>query len=61
MAFNKAKYDIEYKKAHKTQFKVELNKDEATELDELLVANGLTKVQFVRNARDNLKNKKTNK
>ena len=59
MAFDKAKYDIDYKKEHKKQFKVELNKEEAEELEKLLKAHGLSKVQFVRNAMEDLK-KKTN-
>lgn len=58
MAFDKAKYDIEYKKKNKKQFKVELNLDEMDELNELLKKYNLTKIQFVRNAIIDLKQKK---
>ena len=43
-----------YKKAHKRQFKVDLNIDEKEELDKLLEKANLTKVQFVRNAKKEL-------
>ena len=58
MAFDKAKYDVEYKKKNKKQFKVELNLDEMDELNELLKKYNLTKIQFVRNAIIDLKQKK---
>lgn len=58
MAFDKAKYDIEYKKKNKKQFKVELNLNEMDELNELLKKYNLTKIQFVRNAIIDLKQKK---
>lgn len=58
MAFDKAKYDIEYKKKNKKQFKVELNLDEMDELNKLLKKYNLTKIQFVRNAIIDLKQKK---
>lgn len=61
MAFDKAKYDIEYKKEHKAQFKVDLNKDEMEELNKLLEKHGLTKAQFLRTAIEELKSKKAEK
>lgn len=57
MAFNQKEYIKEYKKNHKRQFKVELNKDEHNELKELLKSRNLTNVQFVRNAMQDLKSK----
>ena len=61
MAFDKSKYDVEYRKKHKAQFNVDLNKDEMIELEELLAKHKLTKVQFIRWAIDNLKEKKAEK
>lgn len=58
MAFNQNKYIQEYVKLHKKQFKVDLNKDEHAELKDLLKKHNLSNVQFVRNAIENLKNKK---
>lgn len=57
MAFNQNKYIQEYKKEHKKQFKVDLNKEEHQELKELLKKHNLTNVQFVRNAIEDLKKK----
>jgi hypothetical protein len=56
MAFNKKQYDIEYKKKKKKQFKVDLNIDEYEELEQLLKAKGMTKVQLVREGLERLKN-----
>ena len=58
MAFNQNKYIQEYVKLHKKQFKVDLNKDEYETLKELLQKHNLSNVQFVRNAIEELKNKK---
>lgn len=58
MKFDKKKYDIEYKKSHKCQFKVDLNPDEMGTLNELLKKLGMTKVQFVREALEELKKRK---
>ncbi len=55
MAFDKAKYDIEYMKENRSQFKVDLKKDEKEELDALLQKKGLKKVEFVRWAMKKLK------
>lgn len=55
MAFNKKQYDIEYKKKKKKQFKVDLNIDEYEELEQLLKAKGMTKVQLVREGLERLK------
>jgi hypothetical protein len=55
MAFNKKQYDIEYKKKKKKQFKVDLNIDEYEELEKLLKAKGMTKVQLVREGLERLK------
>ena len=52
--FNQKEYINNYKKAHKRQFKVDLNIDEKEELDKLLEKANLTKVQFVRNAKKEL-------
>ena len=51
------KYDIEYNKLHKKQFKVNLNIEEYNLLCELLKLKNLSKVQFVRNAFEELKKK----
>lgn len=53
--FDKRKYDIEYIKTHKKQFKVNLNIDEFDNLEILLKKKNLTKVQFLRNAIEELK------
>lgn len=58
MAFDKAKYDIEYKRKNKKQFKVDLNVEEFEELTILLKEKGMTKVQLVRNAINLLKKEK---
>ncbi len=55
MEFNKTEYDKEYRKKHKAQFSVDLNKDEKEELDVILKQHKLQKVQFVRGAIKNLK------
>ena len=55
--FDKKKYDIEYNKLHKKQFKVNLNIEEYNILCELLKLKNLSKVQFVRNALEELKKK----
>ena len=53
--FNQSKYIQEYRKSKKKQFNVDLNKDEAEELEQLLKEKELTKVQFIRNAIEELK------
>lgn len=53
--FDKKKYDIEYKKKNKRQFKVDLNIDEYEELNTLLKEKGLSKIQFVRDSFTKLK------
>lgn len=53
--FNQSKYIQEYRKNKKKQFNVDLNKDEAEELEQLLKEKELTKVQFIRNAIEELK------
>ncbi len=58
MAFDKSKYDVEYRKKHKVQFNVDLNKDEMVELEKLLAKHKLSKVQFVRWSIDKLKQEK---
>ncbi len=55
--FNQSKYIQEYRKENKKQFNVDLNKDEAEELDRLLKEKGMTKVEFVRKAIEELKKK----
>ena len=53
--FNQNKYIQEYRKNKKKQFNVDLNKDESEELEKLLKEKELTKVQFIRNAIEELK------
>ena len=53
--FNQSKYIQEYRKNKKKQFNVDLNKDEAEELEQLLKEKELAKVQFIRNAIEELK------
>ena len=55
--FDKRKYDIEYIKKHKKQFKVNLDKLFYDELDRLLKDKKITKVDFVKNAFIELKKK----
>ncbi len=55
--FDKSKYDIEYIKTHKKQFRVDLNISEFDELCALLTKRNLTKTQFLRNAIEELKKK----
>ena len=56
--FNKTGYDINYRKKFKSQFNVDLNKDEKDELDLLLNNKGLTKSDFLRAAMQSLKEDK---
>ncbi len=53
--FNKKEYDINYKKLHKKQFKVDLNIEEYNHLEKLLVKYNLSKAQFLRNSIEQLK------
>ena len=46
--FNKKNYDINYRKKYKSQFNVDLNKDEKNELDNLLNEKRVTKSEFLR-------------
>ncbi len=55
--FDKKKYDIEYINTHKRHLNVKLNIKELEELEELLKKKNMTKVQFVRNAIEELKKK----
>ncbi len=55
--FDKRKYDIEYIKTHKKQFKVNLDNDVYDELNNLLKEKNITKVDFVKNAFKELKKK----
>lgn len=56
MAFDKKKYDNEYRKKKKKQFNVDLNIEEYESLNELLKKHGISKVKFVRDAYSRLKN-----
>ncbi len=56
--FDQKKYSMDYRKKHKSQFNVDLNIEEKEELEILLKKHGLTKVQFLRNAINDLKQKK---
>ena len=58
MEFDKTKYDIEYHKKYKSQFKVDLSNDENQELNNLLKEKGMKKVEFVRWAIKKLKQEK---
>lgn len=53
--FDKTKYDMNYRKSHKAQFNVDINKNEKEELDTLLSENMMTKTEFLRNAINQLK------
>lgn len=55
--FDKRKYDIEYKKQNYSQFKVDLKKEDYILLCELLKSKNMTKVDFVKNAYEELKKK----
>lgn len=48
--FNKKEYDINYKKEHKAQFKVDLNKNEKIDLDLMLKKFNISQADFLRNA-----------
>lgn len=56
--FNQTKYVMDYRKQHKAQFNVDLNKSEKEELDILLKDNNLTKAEFIRLAIKALKENK---
>ena len=56
--FNQTKYVMDYRKQHKAQFNVDLNKSEKEELDILLKDNNLTKAEFIRLAINALKENK---
>ncbi len=55
--FDKKKYDIEFHKKNYKQFKVDLKIDFYNNLCELLKEKNLTKVDFVKKAYEELKNK----
>ena len=55
--FNQNEYQKKWKKEKKAQFKVDLNKEEKKELDELLEKEKITKAQFLRNAIKDFKDK----
>lgn len=57
MSFDQNKYIQEYRKEHKKQFNVDLNKDEYEELVKLLEEKGMTKVEFIRKSIEWLKKK----
>ena len=46
----KTKYDIEYRKKHKVQFNVDLNKEEMQSLNKALKISGTKKSDFLRKA-----------
>lgn len=48
--FNKREYDVSYKKEHKAQFKVDLNKNEKINLDLILKEYNISQADFLRNA-----------
>lgn len=48
--FNKSKYDIDYRKKHKVQFNVDLNKSEMETLNTLLKTTNTKKSDFLRKA-----------
>ena len=53
--FNQKEYQKKWQKENKSQFKVDLNKDEKKELDKLLEQENFTKAQFLRKAIANFK------
>ena len=55
--FDKRKYDIEFKKTHYKKFAVDLDNNYYSDLCKLLKEKNLTKVQFVKNAYEELKKK----
>ncbi len=55
--FDKRKYDIEYRRIHKKQFRVDLNLSDYNDLEVLLKTKNLTKSQFLRNSIEELKKK----
>jgi hypothetical protein len=57
MGFDQKKYIQEYRKEHKKQFNVDLNKDEYEELVKLLKEKDMTKVEFIRKSIEWLKEK----
>jgi len=57
MAFDKKKYDNEYKKIHNKQFKALIKPEEMVELNELLEKNNLSKAQFIRLGLEKLRQK----
>lgn len=55
MAFDKLKYDNEYKKKNKKLFTARINPDEMEELNKLLEKHNLSHSQFIRKAMADLK------
>lgn len=55
MAFDKAKYDLEYQRKFRKQFKAALKPEEVDDINNLLDKNKLNKAQFVRMAANILK------
>lgn len=55
--FDKKKYDKKYRDKYKHQFNVDLNIEEYEELSKLLELKKISKVDFVRNAFQELKKK----
>lgn len=56
--FNQNEYINDYKKKHYKQFRVDLKTEDMEELNVLLKGLGLTKSQFLKNAIQDLKQKK---
>lgn len=50
--FNQKKYIREYNKKHYKQFKTELKTEEKEELDRILKEKGISKVEFIRKAKE---------
>ena len=50
--FNKIKYNQQYNKEHYKQFKTELKAEEKEELDYILKQKGMSKVEFIRKAKE---------
>jgi len=55
VAFDKLKYDNEYKKKNKKLFTARINPDEMEELNKLLEKHNLSHSQFIRQAMADLK------
>ena len=59
--FNQTKYINQYAREHYSRFHVDLLKDDKIELDKMLKEDGISKAEFLRNAIEEYKLKRSKK